>query len=356
MRASVGLPASFGPRSSSAIACSSIACASARYFRSCSVRSSRPTSRSDASTARSKVLSSRCIIVRSSAAIRSAASATSRSSARSATPRRSSYDESSSASYESACEWSFPGVSGLRRAKSRKPLPPTFMTTSFVSEGFAPRASRRSRTVCSWPSVSRRCSRYAAESSGSPAMSGAVRSCASACSSIEWASVRYFVSCSWMSAVIAPPVASSGGSYPHACPLLALELGEEGASVGEAVAAQLVAVAARVSAQDDEPRSAQRREVVVGRRSRQTRRGGQLVEARRPGGEAAEHRHAPLVAERAAERERARPQRVLAARRLVADGVADQARVAVLAEQQPRARGEVREEDDARQLRLRLVR
>jgi hypothetical protein len=30
-------------------------------------------------------------------------------------------------------------VSGWRRAKRRKPLPPTFMTTSFVSEGFAPR-------------------------------------------------------------------------------------------------------------------------------------------------------------------------------------------------------------------------
>src|SRR5919201_3972002 len=204
MPASVGPPASFGPRSSSVSACFSIACASARYFRSCSPRSAGSSSRSDASTARSKVASSRSIIRRSSPPIRSAASTTPRSPARSATPARRSYDESSSASYESAWECSLPGVSGWRRAKRRKPLRPTFITTSFVSEGFALRASRSSRTSRSCPSVSRRCSRYAAESSGSPAISGAVRSWASACSSIECASVRYFVSCSLISVMGAP--------------------------------------------------------------------------------------------------------------------------------------------------------
>src|SRR3954452_16839216 len=78
-----------------------------------------------------------------------------------------------------------------------KPFPPAAITASLTREGLPARASRRRRTRRSCSSVSVRCSSKIFEISGSPAMSGAVRSWASACSSMEWASVRYFVS--WVS-------------------------------------------------------------------------------------------------------------------------------------------------------------
>src|SRR3954447_11689223 len=68
------------------------------------------------------------------------------------------------------------------------------MSLSF--DGAASRASRRSRTMRSCCSVSASCSRKIRWSSGSLARSGAACICGRACSSIEWASVRYLVSCS----------------------------------------------------------------------------------------------------------------------------------------------------------------
>src|SRR5919197_6706772 len=59
----------------------------------------------------------------------------------------------------------------------------------------------RSRTSCSWRSVSARCWRKAPASGPLPASRGARRIWISACSSIECASARYLSSCSWMSLV-----------------------------------------------------------------------------------------------------------------------------------------------------------
>src|SRR3954454_21196369 len=70
------------------------------------------------------------------------------------------------------------------------------MTRSLTFEGEAPRASRRSRVRRSCSSVSVRCSRKIVAMRALPAMRGARRIWISACSSIEWASVRYLVSCS----------------------------------------------------------------------------------------------------------------------------------------------------------------
>src|ERR687886_287193 len=68
------------------------------------------------------------------------------------------------------------------------------MTASLTFDGEAPWASSRSRTSCSWRSDSARCARNASASPGSPATSGAARIWAIACSSMEWASVRYLMS------------------------------------------------------------------------------------------------------------------------------------------------------------------
>jgi hypothetical protein len=54
--------------------------------------------------------------------------------------------------------------------------------------------------------------REGAPSSGSPAMPGARRSCVSACSSIEWTSVRYFVSWSPVLFAVMPPYYPASGS------------------------------------------------------------------------------------------------------------------------------------------------
>src|SRR5438067_1835373 len=78
-------------------------------------------------------------------------------------------------------------------------MPPARITSSFSVDGDSPRSSRCLRTSRSCSSVSERCCSNVRASSGSSAMSGALRSCASACDSIECASVRYFVSCFWVS-------------------------------------------------------------------------------------------------------------------------------------------------------------
>ena len=133
------------------------------------------------------------------------------SPARSAIRRRSSYAASSMCSYENACIASLPGVSGFTRANAIMPQPPTRPATSFTLEGCAPRRSSCSRTSRSCSSVSRRCSANARLSSRSPATRGARRICASACSSIEWTSVRYLVSCSSISVMprCYPPLTSA---------------------------------------------------------------------------------------------------------------------------------------------------
>src|SRR5436190_18072178 len=75
-------------------------------------------------------------------------------------------------------------------------MPPARPATSLSLDGLASAASSRSRTRSSWRSVSCRCCLNASAISGSPAISGARRICVSACSSIEWTSVRYLTSCS----------------------------------------------------------------------------------------------------------------------------------------------------------------
>src|SRR4051795_7872573 len=76
------------------------------------------------------------------------------------------------------------------------PQAASFPATSLTVEGSAPRRVSSARTACSCPRVSARCSLKIWASSGSPAMPGARSICTSACSSIEWASVRYLVICS----------------------------------------------------------------------------------------------------------------------------------------------------------------
>src|SRR5829696_1435389 len=102
-------------------------------------------------------------------------------------------------SYENACAASLPGVSGLSRAKTSMPQPPARPARSLIVDGLAPRCSSAARTSRSCSSVSRRCCEKACASSGSPAIPGARRIWTSACSSIECASARCFVSCSWES-------------------------------------------------------------------------------------------------------------------------------------------------------------
>ena len=76
-------------------------------------------------------------------------------------------------------------MSGWEAAKATIPQPPAAPAASFSFEGLPPSASRRSRTRRSWSSVSTRCFSNARERRSSPAIFGAARSCASACSSIE---------------------------------------------------------------------------------------------------------------------------------------------------------------------------
>src|SRR3954453_10401703 len=91
---------------------------------------------------------------------------------------------------------SFPGVSGWNLANRSIPMPPARPATSLILDGLASAASSSARTRSSWRSVSCRCWVNASAISGSPASSGARRICVSACSSIEWTSVRYLTSCS----------------------------------------------------------------------------------------------------------------------------------------------------------------
>src|SRR5262249_39015535 len=106
-------------------------------------------------------------------------------------------------------------VSGCTRAKARKPLPPTFITMSLSLLGEASRSSSSCLVSRSWRAVSFWCSRSACSKPGSCAASGALSSWARACTSIECASVMYFVSCSWMSAATcAPPSLGPRGTYP----------------------------------------------------------------------------------------------------------------------------------------------
>src|SRR5262249_40448328 len=108
-----------------------------------------------------------------------------------------------------------PGVSGCTRANARKPLPPNFITMSLSLLGEASRSSSTCLVSRSWRSVSFWCSRSACSNPGSCAAPGALPSWASACTSIECASVMYFVSCSWMSAATCvPPSLGPRGTYP----------------------------------------------------------------------------------------------------------------------------------------------
>ena len=93
-------------------------------------------------------------------------------------------------SYENACATSLPGVSGCERANRTKAPPVTLPSMSFRTDGLVSSSSRRARINRSWDSVSRSCSRKIAASRSSPAISGALRICARACTSIECMSVR----------------------------------------------------------------------------------------------------------------------------------------------------------------------
>src|SRR5436190_13345882 len=86
------------------------------------------------------------------------------------------------------------------------PTPPARPARSFSFEGSPPHAVRPSRTRSSWRSVSCRCWTKISEISSSPAILGARRIWTSACSSIEWTSVRYLTSWSERSrSAILPP-------------------------------------------------------------------------------------------------------------------------------------------------------
>ena len=125
----------------------------------------------------------------------------------------------------------------------------------------------------------------------------------------------------------------------------------EQAGAGEkAVAAQREPVAVRVAVHLDEPGCTQLREVVVRGRLRELRRLRELGERRIALCEAEEHAHTPRIAERATESDDAVLE--LLGR---GHGVADDSRALVLAEEEPRARRAMRDENDVRKVRFRDV-